>query len=72
MRISHTKFFLGNDQKQRFGQVLRRVLSTEDMQEEEVLRLRLKCAGSHSFRKGSVTHLLGIPGGPVSTSIFQR
>ena len=36
------------------------------------MRLRLKCAGSHSFRKGSVTHLLGIPGGPVSTSIFQR
>ena len=34
MRTCHTKFFLGNDQKQRFGQVLRRVLSTEDMQEE--------------------------------------
>ncbi|EKX40809.1 hypothetical protein GUITHDRAFT_113076 [Guillardia theta CCMP2712] len=60
-----TKFFPGNDQKQRFSKVLQRVLSCMDGGDS-------KDFGAQSFRKGSVAHLLSIPGGPSEPSVLIR
>eukprot|EP00960_Hanusia_phi_P072503 767803-Hanusia_phi.AAC.5 len=62
-----TNRFPGIEQKQRFCQLQQRIIIGKGMNKAD-----WEGIGSHSFRKGSITYLLGMPGGPCAISVYLR
>eukprot|EP00960_Hanusia_phi_P061990 765009-Hanusia_phi.AAC.1 len=62
-----TKLFPGTGQKQRFCQLLQRIITGKGMNEAD-----WEAISSNSFRTGSMTYLLGMPGGPSANSVHLR
>eukprot|EP00644_Phytophthora_capsici_P006800 jgi/Phyca11/103475/e_gw1.8.808.1 len=68
----YEKLFIGGDNKNRFGRLLRRVI--DDLTEEEigVLCCSPNDIGTHSLRKGSSSYALGQVNGPTPVSVYLR
>jgi hypothetical protein len=69
----HTDSFLfpGSDQSVRFGKMLSMVMK-EHEEAVSLLGYTLKDIGTHSIRKGSVSYLSSLPGGPPPAAICIR
>ena len=69
--VNDSLLFPGNDQYQRFSKMLVRMLNEH---EEEVSNLgyRNSDLGTHSIRKGAVSYLASLPGGPPAAAICIR
>jgi len=63
--------FPGRDQEERFSKIMKRVLLTH---EKEVAELGndIRLIGTHSIRKGAVSYMASVPGGPPAASICVR
>ncbi|KAF1782452.1 hypothetical protein GQ600_15014 [Phytophthora cactorum] len=66
------QLFLGTDNKNRFGRILRRVI--DDLSEEDtgVLSCSPTDIGTHSLRKGSSSYALGQVNGSTPVSVYLR
>jgi len=66
-----SKLFPGKEQEDRFSKMLNRVLAAH---EAEVLALGypLNFIGTHSIRKGAVSYLSSVPGGPPAAAVCVR
>jgi hypothetical protein len=71
--VQHTDSFLfpGNEQPVRFGNVLNKVLKQHEA-EVKLLGYLLCNIGTHSIRKGAVSYLSSLPGGPPPAAICIR
>ena len=71
MQGSDHYLFPGKDQAKRFGKILNRVLQAH---EDEVSQLgyRVSDIGTHSIRKGAVSYMSSLAGGPPSAAICIR
>lgn len=63
--------FPGNEQAARFGKILGRVLA-ENVHTVSQLGYTLRDIGTHSIRKGAVSYLASLPGGPPAAAICIR
>jgi hypothetical protein len=68
---SDSKLFPGNDQEDHFARILQRVCAGH-VDEVNQLGFQLADIGTHSIRKGAVSYLSSLPGGPPSASICLR
>jgi hypothetical protein len=66
------KLFEGPDQEERYCKILAGVLASVPESLIGTLGAKREDIGSHSCRKGAATHVLSLPGGPSSVSVFLR
>jgi hypothetical protein len=72
-RTQSSKFFSGNDQRQRYSNILRKVLEEYDDTYVEVTFGASKTdIGTHSHRKGGITMLLSTIDGPNPCAVYIR
>jgi hypothetical protein len=66
------KLFNGTEQKHRYAKDMRKVIL--DLTEEQLkqLGIDLKDLGTHSWRKGAATYLLGVIDGPSPVAVYIR
>ncbi len=69
--VPQDKLFPGRDQEERFAAILARLL--RDQQAEiEALGYQVNELGTHSIRKGAVSYMASMPGGPPAASVCIR
>ena len=66
------QLFSGINSKDRFGQILRKMLGSLSYHQLQILGCESQDIGSHSLRKGSSTYSLGQINGPNPVSVFLR
>ncbi|KUF82947.1 hypothetical protein AM587_10002300 [Phytophthora nicotianae] len=66
------QLFIGDDNKNRFGRMLRRVISGLTDDEIDILSCKPTDIGTHSLRKGSSSYALGQVNGPTPVSVYLR
>ncbi|KAJ8561493.1 hypothetical protein ON010_g8188 [Phytophthora cinnamomi] len=66
------QLFLGSDNKNRFGRMLRRAISTLNDEEMRTLSCIREDIGTHRLRKGSSSYALGQVNGPTPVSVYLR
>ena len=62
------RLFPGHDQYQQFSEMLSRLIWDHEAEVSE-LGVNPKMIGTHSIRKGAVTYMLSLPGGPSISSV---
>ncbi|OWY99979.1 hypothetical protein PHMEG_00028928 [Phytophthora megakarya] len=66
------QLFIGSDNKDRFGRMLRRVIKSLTKDELYELSCTPEDIGTHSLRKGSSSYALGQVNGPTPVSVYLR